>query len=284
MRRVLVAAALVSLCLSGCATDKSFEKEILGHPAPESPSDTGWSRSSTPPPPAAPAPPPPGRPLPRPVAPPPVASVPPPAAGPAVPAEEPAAPKLFTPAPTAIPATPPASVKIPPKSVQPIRGAVTVLEGGTLFTFQVGEFAHAQSANALVATLKGHGYTAHVEQGKRNTKVFYKVFASKAGGRAALEGELLTLGVIEPRLTAEQPVAAAPTAPKAPASAPSAPVAPKKAPTPVPPAPAGQKTPAAVAPAPAATSRPVRTIAPPIVEPAPPLPDGYVPPPPKNGS
>ena len=138
--------------------------------------------------------------------------------------------------------------------------------GGSQFTFQVGEFAHDQSANTLMATLKKRGYTVRIDQAKRNNKMFYKVFASKEGSRAALEGELLTLGVSEPRLVSEQPVGSASPAGQSAAPAPA-------------PAPA----PAAAAPAPAAKSRPTPTIAPPVVEPAPPLPDGYVPPPPKKG-
>lgn len=282
MRRLLLAAAALALCLSGCASDKSFEKEILGHPAPPSPNDTGWSRGSgTPPPP--PPPPPSAAPAPRPVAPPP-AQAPAPlgnAPAPAVPhapAEEPAAPKLFTPAQPA-PAGP-VSTSAPAKPVPAAHGA----SHGALFTFQVGAFAHAQTANQLMATLQGRGYAVRIDQGKLNKKTYYKVFATKEGTRAALEGELFSLGVTEPRLTAERPAgAAAPAGQKA--NAPAGPVAAPQAAVPAAkPAPAttAQPVPVAAKPSPAATPKPQVRYAPPVVEPAPPLPDGYVPPPPKN--
>ncbi|EFL51977.1 Sporulation domain protein [Solidesulfovibrio fructosivorans JJ]] len=258
MRRLLSAVAVLALCLSGCATDKSFEKEILGHQAPPSPTDTGWSRApATPPPP--PPPPPSAAPAPEPV---PAGTAP--VATPHGPAEEPAAPKLFTPA-QASPAPAPVS---PTKSATPVHGA----QHGSLFTFQVGAFAHAQTANQLMATLQGKGYSVRVEQGTLNRKTFYKVFATKEGTRAALEGELFALGVSEPRLAAERPLgSAAPAGQKA-----AAPAAQPASAT------AAQPVPVVAKPAPAATAKPPVRYAPPVVEPAPPLPDGYVPPPPKN--
>ena len=183
-----------------------------------------------------------------------------------------AKPKPFVPAPAAA-TTSPAAAPAPTAPGAPATPAAPSAQapvgGGSQFTFQVGEFAHDQSANTLMATLKKRGYTVRTDQAKRNNKTFYKVFASKEGSRAALEGELLTLGVSEPRLVSEQPAASAPPAGQTAAPAVSAPT-PAAAPAP--------------APAPAAKSRPTPTIAPPVVEPAPPLPDGYVPPPPKNKS
>jgi len=203
---------------------------------------------------------------------------------PHAPAEEPAAPKLFAPAQSA-PAGP-VSTSSPAKPVPAAHGT----SHGALFTFQVGAFAHAQTANQLMATLQGRGYAVRIDQGKLNKKTFYKVFATKEGTRAALEGELFSLGVTEPRLAAERPIgAAAPAGQKAPtpaghvAAPPAAATRPAAVPAAKPAsATAAQPAPVAAKPAPAATSKPQVRYAPPVVEPAPPLPDGYVPPPPKK--
>ena len=143
-----------------------------------------------------------------------------------------------------------------------------------MFTFQVGSFAHAQSAKELMTNLEHRGFTTRMDQGKLNNKTFYKVFAVKEGSRAELEAELLAGGVAEPRLAAERP-ATAPAPGKAPAANKAAEPAGK-------PAPAAK--PAATAPSPKPAAGITPSIAPPVVEPAPPLPDGYVPPPKKNGS
>ncbi|MFU2207566.1 SPOR domain-containing protein [Solidesulfovibrio sp. C21] len=197
------------------------------------------------------------------------------------PAEEPAAPKLFTPAQPAPvrPVSTPAPATPPVKPVPAAQGTFH----GALFTFQVGAFAHAQTANQLMATLQGRGYAVRIDQGKLNKKTYYKVFATKEGTRAALEGELFSLGVTEPRLTAERPADAAPAGQKAPATPGHVAAPPAAVPAAKPAsATAAQPAPVAAKPAPAVTSKPQVQYAPPVVEPAPPLPDGYVPPPPKN--
>jgi hypothetical protein len=139
----------------------------------------------------------------------------------------------------------------------------------------VGEFAHEDKAKELMKALEDRGFAARMEPGKVKNRAFYKIFATKEGNRAELEGELLACGVSEPHLTAERPIGGAVKGPSgagkaAPAAAKVAPAAAKAAPA----APVAQP----------ATSKPSRTYAPPVVEPAPPLPDGYVPPPKKSGS
>lgn len=284
MRRALTASLLVAFCLSGCATDKSFEKQILGHTAPPSPTDTNWPRGTTPPPPP----------------PPPPAQQQQPAATPApaqsgvqpattAPADGRYAPKPFTPAPQPAPAVEkPGSVLFEYPSRQPAQPAAprtsapaTAHEAGpgavgesALFNFQVGAFAHSASAQQLTATLAARGFSTHVEQGQINNKVYYRVYAAKAGTRAAIEAELLACGVTEPRLLSQKAVSAAGAPAPAPAQAPT----PTRVASPaVPATPARTGQPAQAT----GTSAP---IAPPIVEPAPPLPDGYVPPPPNMGT
>ncbi|WP_029458503.1 SPOR domain-containing protein [Solidesulfovibrio alcoholivorans] len=290
MRLATTLCVLAALCLSGCAADKSFEKEILGHPAPESSTDTGWSRTPPPPPPpprqtppAAPAYAP--APAPSAAAPAPVpATVPAPASG-SVPSTSPASrppagadytPKPFTPAPAAQPAVEKPGAALfeqqaqqpaPEPAPQAVSTAAPAPQHAAVpgdqsyLTFQVGEFAHAASGKQLMAILEAKGFSTRMDQGKRNNKPFYTVSAGKAGSRAMLEAELLGAGVTEPRLVSERPAGTkAPAAASAPAAAP---------------APKAQ---------PAAAPKVSAPIAPPIVEPAPPLPDGYVPPPKKTGS
>lgn len=284
MRLATTLCVLAAFCLSGCAADKSFEKEILGHPAPESPTDTGWSRKPPPPP-----PPPPSYP-----APPPAAATPAPASSVAAPAPAPApgapqasrppagadyTPKPFTPAPAEPPAVEkPGAALFEQQAQQPAPAPVPAPQAPTpaapaphgdqsYLTFQVGEFAHAASGKQLMATLEAKGFSTRMDQSKRNNKPFYTVFAGKEGSRAMLEAELLGAGVTEPRLVSERPAGSkASAAEGTPAAAP----APTAAPV--------QKA------SPAASPKVSAPIAPPIVEPAPPLPDGYVPPPKKTGS
>jgi hypothetical protein len=124
----------------------------------------------------------------------------------------------------------------------------------------VGSFAHSEKAGELMTTLESRGFSTRMDQGKLNNKTFYKVYAVKEGNRAELEGELFAAGVTEPRLTEERPVdRVAPAKAFGGAAAKVAPAAATKA----------------------ASPKPSGNIAPPVVEPAPPLPDGYVPPPPK---
>ena len=306
-RRFIAVSAVLAVCLSGCAANKDFEKEILGHPAPESPSDTGWSRQSAPPP-APPVPPrqaPPAPYAPEPMPAPPVASAPytppsAPVASPqgggsrtiAPPVVEPVppvtdarfAPKPFKPgAPdgqnpeTGAPAAPASgtapmpgagqgAAMAPPPAPQAAAAAAPMPEPAgapsdrATFTFMVGSFAHSEKAGELMTTLEARGFSTRMDQGKLNNKTFYKVYAVKEGNRAELEGELFAAGVTEPRLTEERPLDR---------------VAPAKA--------FGGAA-AKVAPAGAAKATSPKqsgNIAPPVVEPAPPLPDGYVPPPPK---
>ena len=127
----------------------------------------------------------------------------------------------------------------------------------------VGSFAHSEKASELMTTLEARGFSTRMDQGKLNNKTFFKVFAVKDGNRAELEGELFAAGVTEPRLVAEQPVDNA--APPKTSGKATAKVSPATAPT----------APTVTAP------KPSGKYAPPKVEPAPPLPDGYVPPPPK---
>jgi len=146
-----------------------------------------------------------------------------------------------------------------------------------VFTFQVGDFAHADKAQDLMKGLEGRGFSSRMDQGKRNNKTFYRVFATKEGNRAELEGELLASGVTEPRLTEERPLDAAPAAKKA--------ASPKPATATVTPASARTSPPVGATPPPSAKASAPKAsgnIPPPLVEPAPPLPDGYVPPPPKK--
>lgn len=287
MRLATTLCVLAALSLSGCAADKSFEKEILGHPAPESSTDTGWSRTPPPPPPPPPphqAPPPAPAYSPAPSV---AAPAPVPAASPASrpPAGADYTPKPFTPAPVAPPAVEkpgaalfeqqaqqaqqpapaPAPQTVPAATPAPQHAAAS--GDHSYLTFQVGEFAHAASGKQLMATLEAKGFSTSMDQGKRNNKPFYTVSAGKEGSRAMLEAELLSVGVTEPRLISERPAGSkAPAAASAPAAAPS---------------PAAGPAPKAQ---PAAAPKVSAPIAPPIVEPAPPLPDGYVPPPKKNGS
>jgi len=111
-----------------------------------------------------------------------------------------------------------------------------------------------------MTSLESRGFSTRMDQGKLNNKTFFKVFAVKEGNRAELEGELFAAGVTEPRLVAERPVDSA--APPKAGGRSAAKVVPATAPKPSSPKPSGK-------------------FAPPVVEPAPPLPDGYVPPPPK---
>ena len=271
MRLATTLCVLAAFCLSGCAADKSFEKEILGHPAPESPTDTGWSRKP-PPPPSYPAPPPvAATPAPAPSV---AAPVPAPALGAPQASRPPAGadytPKPFTPAPAEPPAVEkPGAALFEQQAQQPAPAAPAPAAPAPqhaaapgdqpYLTFQVGEFAHAASGKQLMATLEAKGFSTRMDQSKRNNKPFYTVFAGKEGSRAALEAALLSAGVTEPRLVSERPSGSkAPTAASAPAAAPAPKAQPASAPK---------------------VSAP---IAPPIVEPAPPLPDGYVPPPPKS--
>ena len=132
------------------------------------------------------------------------------------------------------------------------------------FTFMAGSFAHKEKASELMNALESRGFSTRIDQGKLNNKTFFKVYAVKEGNRAELEGELFAAGVTEPHLTEERPLDRG-GAPKS-----------------------GAAGAAKTAPAPAGTGKapspkPSGNIPPPIVEPAPPLPDGYVPPPPKAG-
>ena len=290
MRRVIIASALAVFCLAGCSANKDFEKEILGHPAPESPADTGWARN--PPPPAAVA----GNksarqktaqspageaPKPKPFTPSPVA--PNASASPQVSEMAPA------PAPVAQVAAPAAPAPVPaaPAPVAPNAA------GRTVFTFQVGAFAHAEKAKELMHGLEARGFAVRMAQGKLNNRTFFNVYATKEGNRAELEGELFASGVTEPRLTEERPAGTA-SAPVAAGAAKTAPAAAKVTPAAQKPAatePASAKTAAAhpasqkvPTPDPAAQQKSAVKYAPPVVEPAPPLPDGYVPPPKKSGS
>jgi Meckel syndrome type 1 protein len=293
MWRFVLATALLAACLVGCSSGKDFEKDILGHPAPESPNDTGWSRTPPPPPPppaAAPRPVPPAPQGPAPA----VAATAPPSA---------AAPAPLAPPPTERPRTPEA----PPQPA--VAGERMVL------TFQVGSFAHVENARELMHRLEARGYSTRMDQGRTNNRAYFMVYASKEGSQAALEGDLFACGVSEPVLAEERPLngpaSGAPSSPivppppgkgQAPASAPEVksktpvktPPAVKASPATKAPAKAGQikavtsppanpqpaaKTGTSKPSAPPASSQGSRTL--PGVEPAPPLPDGYVPPPPK---
>ncbi|WP_300164847.1 SPOR domain-containing protein, partial [Solidesulfovibrio sp.] len=163
------------------------------------------------------------------------------------------------------PAAAPGAKASPAAQPAPAPGEAAAPGERAYFTFEVGEFAHAASGKELMAALEAKGFSTRMDQAKRNNKTFYKVFAGKEGSRAALEAELFGDGVTEPRLAEERPAGSAPAG-KAAASAP-APAA----------APAAKAQPAA-------GPKVSAPIAPPIVEPAPPLPDGYVPPPKKTGS
>lgn len=282
MWRLVVTAVFLAVFLTGCSADKEFEKDILGHPAPESPADGGWSRTTPPPP-----PPPAEHPLGTPA---PVASTPAPAPAPT----QPGVMAPVAPRPVAQPAPVPARAQAP----RPAPAIAT--PGAMVLTFQVGSFAHAENAKALVARLAAKGYTTRQEQGQVNNRTFYTVYAAKAGSRAALEGELFVNGVTEPLLVAEQPVGGAhagsspavhepnPAPSKtfaAPSPKPRTPKSKTGAKTKAQPAPKANKTSTKVRPVPSATTLPPPVSQmPPLsgVEPAPPLPDGYVPPPPKG--
>lgn len=306
MRRLIIASALAAFCLAGCSANKDFEKEILGHPAPESPNNTGWSKAPPPPPPPPPAYAPPPPPAYQPAPPPPrpavaakapvaaPAPVTPPAATP--PGGEAPKPKPFTPSPVAPNASaPPAMSEAPAAPAVPAAPAApaAAAQGERMvFTFQVGAYAHAEKAKELMHSLESRGFATRMEQGKLNNRTFLNVYATKEGNRAELEGELFANGVTEPRLTEERPAGAG-SAKKTPASAKVTPAAApqpavQKAATSQPASPkaatsqpAAQKTPT---PDPAAQQKAAVKYAPPVVEPAPPLPDGYVPPPKKSGS
>lgn len=315
-RCLLIAALLLAFGLCGCASNnKDFEKEIWGQQAPEAPTDTGWPRQS-----ATPPPPPPPAYTPAPYAPPPppapVASRPlpaqaaPAAAAPAIPAAtggtgrtiappvvEPAptvtdprfAPKPFKPgaaeaeqaaasqagypgAPAA--ASGPAAAMAAPAAARPApmpEPAGPALEepagapsDRATFTFMAGSFAHKEKASELMNALESRGFSTRIDQGKLNNKTFFKVYAVKEGNRAELEGELFAAGVTEPHLTEERPLDRG-GAPKSGAAG------------------SAKTAPAAAGTAKAPSPKPSGNIPPPIVEPAPPLPDGYVPPPPKAG-
>jgi hypothetical protein len=310
MRRLTIASTLLTaFCLIGCSANKDFEKDILGHPAPESSGDSGWSNAPPPPPPPGAYSPPPAYapPQERPVsaAPQPVGTQTQPVGTQAQPAAAtpPAGPnykpKPFTPAPVSpnAPASqPPAASQASPdqQTGQPAgqpaaQPAVAAPAGAaaaaaaapapagslfdrSLFTFMVGEFAHEDKAKELMKALEGKGFNTRMEPGKIKNRVFYKIFATKEGNRAELEGEMLACGVNEPHLIAERPIGSV----KGPSGAGKAAPAAAKV------APAAAKTAPAAPVAQPATSKPSRTYAPPVVEPAPPLPDGYVPPPPKK--
>ena len=198
----------------------------------------------------------------------------------AVAAGQPAAP-VSPASPEATPASAPYSAPTPAAPPAPAVSAAAATPSApgdrAVFTFQVGDFAHADKAQELVKGLEGRGFSARMDQGKRNNKTFYRVFATKEGNRAELEGELLAGGVTEPRLTEERPLDAAPAAKKA--------AAPKEAAAKVSPANPRTNPPVGEVPkasAKATAPRQSGNIPPPMVEPAPPLPDGYVPPPPKK--
>ena len=129
------------------------------------------------------------------------------------------------------------------------------------FTFMAGSFAHKEKASELMNTLESHGFSTRIDQGKLNNKTFFKVYAVKEGNRAELEGELFAAGVTEPHLTEERPLDRAGASKSG----------------------SAKTAPAAAGTAKAPSPKPSGNIPPPIVEPAPPLPDGYVPPPPKAG-
>ncbi len=261
MGRCAVAAALLALCLAGCAANKDFEREILGHPAPESPTDTGWKRTPSQPAKAPPPPAPKAQAPAAPKAPPAPAAIAPPSAAPQPPAAASPTPKPLTPAPAPA-AQPPAPPAGQAAAVVPAPGAG---ERGTL-TFQVGAYAHAENAKSLMATLQSRGFASRMEQGQINNRPYFRIYATKAGSRAELEAELLSLGVTEPRLVEEHAGDHA-----SPAQPGAATVAPAAAPAQG----AGQA-------AGKGTGGGAVRYAPPVVEPAPPLPDGYVPPPPKG--
>lgn len=281
MRRLILASALTAFCLSGCAANKDFEKEILGHPAPETPASSGVS--ATPPPPPAHTP--------QPYTPPAKSPAKAPASTTARPAVSGAQagspqPKPFTPSPlapnaSASPTTPypeeshsaapsgqpasPAPTPAPaPASATPPASAAS--GDRATFTFMVGAYAHADKAKELMGKLEGRGFATRMEQGKLNNRDYHRIYATKEGNRAELEGELFACGVTEPRLTEERPLDAASPAKSGKAAPPAAKV-----------------TPAAGA-QPPASGKPAVKYAPPVVEPAPPLPDGYVPPPKKSGN
>jgi Meckel syndrome type 1 protein len=199
-----------------------------------------------------------------------------------VPAGASAKPKPFTPSPVApntqaSPTTPePDGASVPSPSGQPTASPAAAAPAASgvaagerfAFTFQVGEYAHAEKAKELMGALEGRGFSARMEQGKRNNRNYFRIFATKEGNRAELEGELLACGVTEPRLAEERPVGPSPAASSSGGAAKASPSAAKAAPT------TG---------APPLAPRPGK-YAPPVLEPAPPLPDGYVPPPKKSGS
>lgn len=231
MRRLLGVAILLAVCLAGCSANQDFEKDILGHPAPETPSNGSWGNTPPPPPPPPPAPAypePQGNPAPEPA---PSSAQMPPAASQA-PAQSQYTPKPFTPAPAA--KTPPPAQPAPAPAVAPqpapkpqAKPAPTAPQGDS-YTFQVGSFAHAANAKELAGKLESAGYKTRVEPGEVNNRKCFNVFATKSGARAALEGELFASGVAEPSLVGEHhPGDASP--PSAKEAAPAAAKAPAKA-------------------------------------------------------
>lgn len=322
MRRFTIAAAALAVCLVGCSAGTELEKDILGHPAPPSRTDNGWSHTPPPPP-----PPPPHRTA---------AQVPPPPP----PAEQAAVARPLPPAPVSKPMAPepPASVAPAPVPVAPAPAphpAAHPARDGMVLTFQVGSFAHTENAKKVAGGLEARGFTTRLEQGKINNRSYVTLYATKAGSRAALEGELFACGVTEPVLAEERSLHGAPGKP-APAAAPSVapasgqhhgqaleepspskafqqtppsrPTASKRsakktaktgksaaavqtqpaatpaaAPAAATPAPQPRKPVPAKQPAASRTATPAPSVSGkrPVVEPAPALPDGYVPPPPK---
>lgn len=244
MRRLSGVAVVLAVCLVGCSASNEFEKDILGHPAPEPASAT--NRPQTPPPPAAEAAP---APQPTPI----------PATGAAAQSPEPIA-RPLQPAPAAPTPTPPAAMPAElapqpvPVPVKPRPASPQSVE----YTFQVGAFAHVEHAKELVRALESKGFRMRMEQGKLKKRTFYTVFATKAGSRAAVEGELFAAGVIEPVLITVRHPEATPE-PKIPTSAPVSRPAPMQGP--------GART---VPATPAPTTGTIRQ--------AQPLPEGYVPP------
>ena len=262
--RCLVSAGVLAALLVGCASDKQFETEILGHPAPEVPTDTNWPRTqSPPPPPPAYTPPPPAQSAPAPAYTP----------KPFKPSSQPATrePQRSQPQPAGNPAPAQAPAPAPAPAPQP---AAAVASDMSVFTFQVGAYAHADKAKELMSTLEARGFSARMDKGTMNGRNYFRILAVKTGRRAELEGELLACGITEPRLMDERPAANAAGQDKATKPAAGVPAATNPKPG------AKGQTKVKSAPAkPAATP----SMAPPVVEPAPPLPDGYVPPP-KSGN
>lgn len=270
--RLLLGAGVLAMLLTGCSADKQFETEIIGHPAPAVPTDTGWPKTASQPPDPAYTPPP----------------APPVNAAPAY------QPRPFTPAQQQTP-----GVSVPPKpgaaSVTPVTRVAPARPGSpvpppapavmagdmAVFTYQVGAYAHIENAKHLMSTLESRGFSTRMDEGTMSGRTYFRILAVKTGRRAELEGELLACGVTEPRLMDERPVSGAPRpqTPAKPAPAASGTARTRTATTARTPTKTGKSATTKATPA---VSSPVA--APPVVEPAPPLPDGYVPPPQKGGN